>query len=189
MGSSRAKLIFGQPCVPLPQHHINRLESIAISHTGIHVSHIMAVYKGIYYCTVCGAVLGTKLVKLKRACEPPTDAGLSNKRRINDGLRPYSVTLWPIEVMIAPTQFAPVPLPLLLFGSDRLHLTGQVRRDNALASIDFRINAVASRSLQTARSDPARQEQLQAPINPVSIVDKCKSEANESDGKSSSESD
>ena len=95
--SSAAKRIFTRVCIPPPESHLAKPVSVSLIHTGIHHSHIMAVYKGFYHCTKCGSILGRKIVKLGNSCMPPSVAGKRNLDCISDNKRPQGVSIWPSE--------------------------------------------------------------------------------------------
>ena len=54
-----------------------------------------------YYCNVCGSVLGNRVKNLAKVCVKPTkstDYGSKNLRRIRNSILPVGRTNWPIDI-------------------------------------------------------------------------------------------
>ena len=157
VGTQRAKSIFDQPCCHPPPQHVHRPEDCAITDTSIHQSHKMAIYKGLYFCMQCGAVLRNRLVKLRNACMPPTNSGSATLRRLYAGHLPYHVDQWPsVSYRMPVNHEASNPnmhIQSLLDTSDRkVSLSGQLRQLQSVDRISSRINAVATSSQQTSEA-------------------------------------
>jgi len=61
-----------------------------------HSTHILKNYKGIIYCSKCGARSGKNQIRyLAKPCEPPTTTGLRTLALIANGLLPSGYTDWP----------------------------------------------------------------------------------------------
>jgi len=69
-------------------------------HTGnrhVHHSHDLHMYRGLAYCTRCGARGGSKYIKLSEYCMPPGTYGKQNLRYISKGDLPQGLSKWPEE--------------------------------------------------------------------------------------------
>ena len=113
-GTPAASRIFARVCIPPPEAHLRQPVRVSLIHTGIHHSHIMAVYKGLYHCTKCGSILGTRIVKLGNSCiVPPSVAGKRNLDCISKDKFPQGVSEWPSDHPALP-RYNPRPAGQLI---------------------------------------------------------------------------
>ena len=64
-----------------------------------HSSHSLNNYRGIIYCSKCGARSGKNQIRyIARPCEPPTDTGRRFLANIRNGLLPSGCTEWPKQL-------------------------------------------------------------------------------------------
>ena len=75
--------------------------SLHIGSRQVHYSYPLRMYKGLAYCSRCGARRGCKIIKLADPCGPPPDAGAQNLRYINNDQRPQGLLRWPIDRIYA----------------------------------------------------------------------------------------
>ena len=90
-------------CIPVNQCRAESILNIPTP-AHLHQSHQMSILKGLRYCRRCGAVLGMRIDKLARECEPPTTAGKRNKKHILEGQLPVGVDSWPLD----PARLMPI---------------------------------------------------------------------------------
>ena len=145
------KRIFTRVCIPPPESHLAKPVSVSLIHTGIHHSHIMAVYKGLYHCTKCGSILGRKIVKLGNSCMTPSVAGKRNLEYISNNKRPQGVSVWPSEHLALP-KCTPrfVSQSSYYQPSASRSLVGQAQQHNASVAADSSLACVAAASNQVA---------------------------------------
>ena len=80
------------------------LDKADVFHIGrqvTHVSHVLYMYRGLIYCSKCGARAGaSRLRKLAKVCEPavPGSTGRLVLDRINAGIKPPGIVKWPDEL-------------------------------------------------------------------------------------------
>ena len=74
---------------PLPFEHVH------VGKLDVHVSHVLCVFRGIFFCNKCGSVSKrTKLGYLAQQCSAPTQAGKNNLDRIRSNRPPLTME-WP----------------------------------------------------------------------------------------------
>ena len=87
-------------CVQLPVDTIRPTlidnNSLHIGNQNIHHSHVLAVHRGLVYCTKCGSRSGKALVKhLAQECMPPSAHGAATLRAISEDRLPPKLHAWP----------------------------------------------------------------------------------------------
>jgi hypothetical protein len=150
--SSAAKSIFTRVCIPPPDSHLSKPVNVSLIHTGIHHSHIMAVYKGLYHCTKCGSLLGKRIVKLGSSCMPPSVAGKRNLDCIHSNKFPQGVSIWPSDNLALPKctpSFASQSSIIQPHTANR-SWAEQVQQHNASVRVESSLAKVAASSMQVA---------------------------------------
>ena len=61
----------------------------------LHPAHNLSVFRGLYFCCVCGSIAAQRAVNLYSRCAPPTPQGKKNLRRLMLGLLPRGTPWWP----------------------------------------------------------------------------------------------
>ena len=64
---------------------------------GVHKTHCFEIYKGMGFCSTCGCWSARRHLGLRTACQPASQAGRQNLRRIRLGIRPQGLPTWPDE--------------------------------------------------------------------------------------------
>ena len=68
---------------------------VQVGRSKLHASHKLNVYRGLYFCAVCGYYAFAKPQKLALPCTERGMAALSRTRRLRDGLLPSGLLRWP----------------------------------------------------------------------------------------------
>ena len=88
-------------CFRAPSAELPRLAFLQTACTGrpyqIHESHTVRCTRGLWWCEKCGGLGHLRFVKLGRACTDPSESARRAVRRLQDGLLPYSLKVWPDE--------------------------------------------------------------------------------------------
>ena len=71
--------------------------SIQVGNSMTHPSHNICIYRGLFFCKICGARGPSKLVNLSDPCEPAKAGsyGRANLNAIRQGKKPQGLSVWP----------------------------------------------------------------------------------------------
>ena len=77
--------------VPIPYDQVH------LGNKDTHSTHKLYTLRGLMYCKKCGARSATRLNKLSRVCEPPSDAGVAALAALSQGKLPPNMNAWPSQ--------------------------------------------------------------------------------------------
>ena len=131
----------------------------------------MAVYKGLYHCTECGSILGSRIVKLGNSCiVPPSVAGKRNLDCISKDKFPQGVSEWPSDHPALP-RYNPRPAGQLIayhLQPASTPILERAQQFSASAAAEAALNRVATKSRQVASLDmPASSSSSSGTTNPL----------------------
>ena len=83
---------------PVPLHERDDRQLHVFGHP-VHRSHLAHLYRGLILCSRCGCVAAARVHKLRHPCQPATQYGVNNLRRLQAGLPPRGVSAWPADLL------------------------------------------------------------------------------------------
>ena len=68
---------------------------VRVGHATLHFSHLLVVYRGLFYCSKCGYTASAKAQKLVARCDEVTHEGIQRVLRLKAGKLPSGLKSWP----------------------------------------------------------------------------------------------
>ena len=110
MNADGRRAFLCMPCVPNPAL-VNSIQAgmvrptvlpkhstVRVGRTDLHASHSLCIYRGVYYCSVCGFHASVKPQHLASQCTVRGEAANRRVARFEQGLLPSNLKAWPTEV-------------------------------------------------------------------------------------------
>ena len=76
--------------------------SVRVGQCTLHSSHVLRIYRGLYFCTQCGYTASAKAQKLVSPCTERGQAAQKRAARLLKGVLPSGMTSWPSETTRRP---------------------------------------------------------------------------------------